>query len=628
MLPVQKGQLYIDGIEIEKLSNRELAIVRNQKLGFIFQQVHLLPRTNVLENILLPTKYPCDFATQKKEDVKKAIEYAKKLEIDHRLHHFPNKLSGGEQQRVAIARALVRGAKIIFADEPTGNLDSRLSEQVLKYLIELKQEENLTVVMVTHDDDTATKAEKILHIYDGKIKEITNNNRKYKQTKKEEIKSITTKKKIINSKQSIFRPLKIISRLIPLAFKNILRNKARSLLTVLGIVIGIAAILATVTLGQFTKNKILASYTTLGTNTLAISGYSNWGLRATDKVNIMFKSFDVDHDIMPLKKIFPDIEKLTPVLSMWDVQVNYAGKNVTNKCKLLGVGKDYTNITEKKVKLGKTFSSNDVKQANNVCLIGSAVAKQLFPKQDPLGKIINLEYNKNHSNCTITGVLTKHSSNAIEDASDQNLQVIIPYTTFRKINYSGWNNRIYKFLAKIKDVQDVQAVGMAIKNYFSAKYGISGAFIIDPDILLLSQMRKFLGLFTMMLTAVSLISLIVGGIGITDMMLVAISEQFKEIGLRKAFGATDSDMQMQFLIETIIICCLAGIIGLFFGFIAYEGIIYGASKVIKDLHFEWVFSPLAITLSVFSILSVGILSGIYPALKAKSLEIVTALRSE
>lgn len=630
MLPCQCGELYIEGLDVSKLTNEQLSFLRNQKMGFIFQNPYLLPRSNILENILLPTNYPCEMRSHSSEYQKIAIDYAEKLGIAHRLNHFPNKLSGGERQRVAIARGLIRGAKILLADEPTGDLDSKRSQQVIEYLKEMQRSENLTVVIITHNPEVAEVADRIVSIADGELTQTSLPKRpwlKHKGSKRNKEKTRT--EEFFASQKAMTTVCRGFFHLIPLAYKDILRNKTRSLLTMVGIVIGIAALLITVTLGQFTKGKILASFNKLGSNALAIYSYPNWDQFDAESTPLLFNGFSIKNDILVLPKIFPKIVAISPVMSIWGNQVRalYGGKTTSSGLALFGINKDFPAIIERKILLGENFADFDIAESAPVCLIGSAIKDILFKNQNPIGEKIQIEIAKNYYPCYVHGVLDKVEAKSFEGI-DQNLQLLIPYTFFEQISPNRTYDKSWRFLAKIDSASNVLNVGRSIEVFFNLKYNRSGRFVIDPNITLLAQLQRFLNLFAILLTAVSIITLIVGGIGITNMMLASIHDQYKEIGLRKAVGATDNNMQAQFLVESIIICSIAGLVGIILGIFIYETLIYTTSKIVTEFPFEFVFSKPAIYLSIVSMFLVGIISGINPALKAKSLDIVTAMRSE
>jgi putative ABC transport system ATP-binding protein len=161
-----EGEYYLDGILIKNLSKNQLAKIRNQKIGFVFQKFYLLPRLTALENVELPLVYA---NVPKKERIEKAKFYLSLVGLESRMHHFPNQLSGGQQQRVAIARALVNQAPILLADEPTGNLDSKTSNDIMELFVRLHRENHITIILVTHESDIAKFSERIIYFQDGKI---------------------------------------------------------------------------------------------------------------------------------------------------------------------------------------------------------------------------------------------------------------------------------------------------------------------------------------------------------------------------------------------------------------------------------------------------------------------------
>ena len=622
MLTPQEGTLTIAGKNIAQLSNDELAKLRNETLGFVFQQFHLLPKLTVLENILLPASYPCETSVVTAADREKAIMLAKKVGISERLAHYPNQLSGGEQQRVAICRSLMRNGSILLADEPTGNLDSKSTEQILSLLQQLN-EEGLTIIIITHEKDVAEKCQKIYHIKDGVIEseETLNKNIKLKAFKQDE------------QTRPSAKPLKIASwfniakAAYPLAYRSLLANKLRSSLTMLGIVIGIAAVLCMVTLGEFAKTKILASYARLGSNTIHIWAYPNSRQKATDIVRTNFNGFGINEDILNLLTIFPQIGDISPLLSGYQAKVTYGGMSVSAQQVMVdGISRAYAPIFNLGFREGGNFLPYQISHRSNVCFIGSSIRSQLFMRQTAIGKIINYSLGSLKNSlftCKVVGVLKP----AETLDSRQNDTVYIPYTLAQQ-NFDRFSSTIYELYLSAKSGTDPIKLSHAIKAYFEQKYGKSIMLMVDPNTKTINEMTRFLNLFTLLLAAISLVALTVGGFGITNMMLVSVSERVKDIGLRKALGATDISMRIQLLLEAVILCISAGVLGLVIGFAGYEGAIFAASEHFKQLSFSWVYNPLAMVLAVVSMVLVGLLSGLMPALKAEKLDVVEALRNE
>ena len=413
---------------------------------------------------------------------------------------------------------------------------------------------------------------------------------------------------------------------LPMAWNNMGRNKIRTLLTMLGITIGIAAVLSMVTLGQFTKDKILASYAELGVNTVAFYGYRNWELKATDLVPGVFNSFDWKGDLAPLPRIFPEIARMSPLMMAWQGTARFGGKAVENEVRVMGVNEEALNITNRKLLRGRNFTKFHVERNSPVCLVGHEVAEKLLKSTTGLGQVLLVDMHENTFSCQIIGVLADTSSN--KEWTKPNLQVIVPYTFYQQAVKEHWYKEMNNVLIQLKPQADVQKTGKSLQAFFELKYGKSGHFRVDSDSVLLAQMKRFLTLFTLLLSFIALVSLAVGGIGITNMMLVSVSERFREIGLRIALGATPASVRLQFLLEALLTCGIGGLLGIAMGMAGYHAILFGASKLVAKLEFTFLVDWMAMGLSVSAILLVGVLSGLFPAFKAEKLQVIDALRSE
>ncbi len=616
LLRFDKGEVLFDGQDVSKMKDIDLSFLRNKNLSFIFQQFHLLPKTSVLENILLPRIYPI-------EEVKKNLQYsmsaeqiAKKLGIGDRLDHEPSQLSGGQQQRVAIARALINDPQVILADEPTGNLDSKSTSQIIDILQDLNSE-GKTIVLITHDDEVAKAASKIYHLRDGCL--VVESDQSGKTVKDKQNSSNEWRTNFDKS------PLNYLN-MFPLVLKNAFRNKSRSLLTMLGITVGVAAVCSMITLGNFTKDKILDSYSDLGVNTIIFNGNQNWNLKATDEFPVRFQYFNWKKELLPLKKIFSDIRLISPSMNSWNTTVSFSGKSVENDPRLVGISKDGLELKGRELLAGRGITNFHVTQRHSVCVIGYDIAKRLFLAMSAIGQIIHVSQDESSFACKVIGVLKSKTSN--KDWEKPNLQVFIPFTVFQANSQHWYSAQINRVIIQLKKGADVEKVGAAIHHFFDLKYGTSGSFGVDSDSVLVAQMRKFLTLFSLLLSAIAIVTLGVGGIGIANMMLVSVSERLKEIGIRKSVGATHTSIRYQFLLESILLCSIAGIMGIVIGVAVYQSAIYGASELIEKLKYEWVVDWFAMILSLVSIIIVGIVSGIVPAIKAEKLQVIDALRSE
>lgn len=626
LLTTFKGQVRVFGKDVSHMSDLERATLRNQFIGFVFQQFHLLPKATVRENILLPLSYPTEVSSEP-VDEDKLQRIADALGLTDRLDRHPNQLSGGQQQRVAIARALMRDTRLILADEPTGSLDTQNAQKTMEILREAQQS-GKTVIIITHDPEIAAQCDRTIHFRDGHIVQDT---QKKKHTIDSAKKTDTGARvqepveRTLTRFELMTKYLRTALRVFPIAGASLLQNKSRTALTMLGIVIGVAAVLSMVTVGKYTKRKILDSYNELGVNTMIFNGRPNWDLKAIDRPSVMFQGFDWDKDIKNLPHIFPDITAMSPILFAWNVSAAFGGKTTDSEVRLIGTNNDGPRLSGRELIRGKSFSPFHIENRSPVCILGYDIYERLFKDFDPIGQIIFIKIDSKALGCRVIGITAPHSSN--KDWNNPNMQIIIPYTLFQGVA-TPWSRQIRQVLLETREGVDMQAVGMGIKAYFERRYGPSGVFNVGNDSLLIAQMNKFLNMFTILLGMIALVSLGVGGIGITNMMLVSVSERLKEIGIRKAFGATNFSVRVQYLLEAVVICGAAGLLGILIGFSAYQGAIYGATKLIPTLQFEWLVDWQAMFLSLFSILAVGILSGLIPALKAEKLEVIEALRSE
>jgi len=614
---VQSGELIIAGKNINKLSRDEAAFFRASHVGFVFQQFHLLPRLSLLENVKLGGLYPLEVAKDSQALTIKASDLLKTFGLYEKRSELPGTISGGQQQRVAIARSLMQRPHLILADEPTGNLDTQNSALVMEELKRLHRAGH-TVVLITHDGDVAHQAERILYVRDGRLE-------------KDEI-LVTTeameRTKLVPEKEppASLNPLSLLSYFAANSWSQLVSNKLRAILTMLGITIGVAAVLAMMTLGSYAKEKILAGYAEMGVNTFIFNGYNNWNMQSKDAKGIYFDAFKWDRDILPLYQIFPEIRKMAPVLTGWNVSAVYGGKTVNEDAKVIGVNENNFYITKKKMTLGNPINSFHIKNRSPVCVIGYEIAERLFSNIHPIGQILFLSEDNQELSCRVVGVAAPTSSR--NEWRKPNLEIYVPFTYFQAKNRNWWSTQIHQVLIEVKNGGSTGRTGNGLRAFFEKKYGKAGKFRADSDAILVEQMHRFLNIFSGFLAAVALISLCVGGVGIANMMLVSLNERIREIGLRKALGATDSSLRTLILMESLLVCSLAGIIGIVCGFASYELVLFAATKLMSNLNFEWVFNPWAFAISFSAIVAVGILSGLVPALRAEKLAPMQALRSD
>jgi macrolide transport system ATP-binding/permease protein len=632
MLKPTSGTVVFDQLDISKLDQDELTTLRNRKIGFVFQQFHLLPKTTVIDNVLLPTRYPSELLDDEKEDLPnggtspvktRALKLIQEFGLGQHVHHYQNQLSGGQQQRVAIARALMNDVDLILADEPTGNLDSKTAMQILDVLTELNRQ-GKTIILITHDAEVAKRCSKVYFLKDGAFTGVQENFKSLGLGSARTPQTVPKIPKVYSF--SLYR--KVARAVFPLVVQNLLRNKGKSLLTMLGVIIGVAAVLAMVTLGQFTKARIIETYETLGVNKLQIRGYRNWNLKAEDRITNAFREFNWEKDLLSLKKVFPEIRQISPELNNGHNRALSGGLEVEDRVNLLGVSPDFLYITGRKIIAGRALIPFDIENQSPVCVIGFEIAERLFARRTPIGEIVTVTDGSRLSvPCKVIGVLEKIGTTK-DTSSPPNLNVIVPYPYFQNSSENWWTAEIHTADLQVDPKVDVEQTGKRIQNFFEQRYGKSGRFSVDSDSTLIAQMKKFLNIFQWLLSAIALLALGVGGIGINNMMLVSVTERIREFGIRKALGATDRSVRTQVLLESLTLCVIAGITGAMIGFLSYELLIFLATRFVPQLKFEWIFEPAAIALSVISIVAVGVVSGLVPALRAEKLQVIEALRTE
>lgn len=599
-------------------SDERLAALRNQKIGFVFQSHQLLPHATLLENILLPTEYN-ETSVSQSELKKRALQLAASVGIADILHKYPNQVSGGQSQRAAICRALINDADLILADEPTGALDSKSAESVMKILKELHGL-GKTIVLITHDRNCALFAEKIYHIKDGCI----------------ERSEIVTDRALVNQNDAPTPQTKTpmqtkiaanVRRIFRISFDNLRHHKIRSFLSMFGIGVGVASVLTLVSAGIYVKNRVLQTYAEMGIHTFTFYGYTNWDRTALEKIGLRFDSFDWTNDLKPLFTMFPQIRAITPNMVDWDTgAVLYGGKKVDKDVKVVGINEQSLFVTNRRLKLGTNITAYHVENKSPVCLIGSKLADTLFQSHSPLGEVIFIDKSDTQYSCRVLGVL--EPSKTKDSYIKNDFLILTPFTFHAAMQGYWWQKSITEISVRVREGADVEQTGKLIQGYFQNKYKSAGTFLVSSNSTMIAQMNKFLSILSWFLALIAFTTLTVGSVGLTNMMLVSLSERVREIGLRKAIGASQKNVTTQLLCEGIAMCVLAGMAGLVLGFGCYEGLIYLASRLSDKVPFEWVFVPEAIVVSLVAIGIVGFISGLVPALKSKNLQIIDALRSE
>lgn len=588
------GEYFFKGKQVSTLEEDEQAEIRCKNIGFVFQQFNLLPRMGALENVLLPTFY-----SKRKNAENEARKLLDQVGLKDREGHRPNELSGGQQQRVAIARALVNDPDIILADEPTGNLDSKSEEEILKILKDLN-EQGITIIMVTHEESVASLAKRIIRVRDGKIESDDHLNEEFTQSR--------NKKTSYNSPSFVTEFFQHLTQ----ALKILVSNKVRTLLSILGVLIGVASVVSMMAIGRGAQEQIQEQMSRLGTNLLVLrTGARRFG-GVTQQVGASSRMLPSDAEF--LKAAVPNIARISPSIT-GRVQVAFENRNWATIAE--GVWPDYELMRSTIPELGRFISAEENVRRDMVAVIGQTVARELFPDSNPLGQWIKV----NRLNFQVIGVLRPRGDGGWRDPNDL---ILIPLNTaMRRLLGVDFVDSIEIEVSDFRYMAETEAAIIEAMNRRKRvpRHQEADAFRIRNLADIQEAAAQSSRTMSFLLAAVATISLIVGGIGIMNIMLVSVTERTREIGLRKAIGAKRKDVMSQFLIESVMVALSGGILGVLLGVIT-ANILPHFSEWQTSLSIE----AMALAFS-FSVL-IGIVFGIYPARKAAKLLPIQALRTE
>ncbi|TAM40785.1 ATP-binding cassette domain-containing protein, partial [bacterium] len=541
------GEYFLGGEEVTKLSDKELALVRNQLVGFVFQQFHLLPRMTALENAELPLIY-----AGKRHLREKAAEKIEEVGLKERMLHKPNEMSGGQQQRVAIARSLVNEPLIIFADEPTGNLDSKSKEEIIAILKQLN-DKGKTIIIVTHENEIASHAKRVINMRDGLVisDSLTSS---YLKTS-EAIPQNLIKNILSEQKKARKGGIEFLDYLRQAVFA-MLAHKMRAFLSILGILIGVAAVIAMVALGQGAQEAIEKQLSSLGSNLLLIRP----GSPKLQGIALQTGSYTrfVFQDLAAIARLTDLIKYVSPSASARG-QIVYGNKNWNTQVE--GVGVDYAPLRSAVPTVGRFFTEEEVKMRSKVALLGMTVVRELFGAANPIGETIKI----NLINFKVIGILPEKGAGGFHDQDDT---VIVPITTaMYRLMGKQYIDQIYAEAVSpdvIDEAQDEITKVISKEHHLNPKEA-EDAFQIRNMADIKTALESSTKTMSVLLGIIAAISLLVGGIGIMNIMLVSVTERTREIGLRKAIGASNKDILVQFLIEAALMSFIGGILGIALG---------------------------------------------------------------
>ncbi|MBN1268988.1 MAG: ABC transporter permease [Kiritimatiellae bacterium] len=596
------GSYRLMGHEISQLTDDELAILRSRTVGFVFQQFHLLARITARENVSLPLLY-----SSGESDNGRAEKLLGDVGLGDRAQHRPNEMSGGQQQRVAIARALINDPELIFADEPTGNLDSASAVEIMQVLANLHRA-GKTIILVTHEAELARYAHRVIQLRDGAV--VSDEHRQ--PIGRESAAPAAAGRSFDLHRRSPFRARGHRAlRLTRQALRTITANKVRSGLSMLGILIGVAAVIAMLALGTGAKLAIQQQLASMGSNTLMLfPGSHRPGPVAQQAGAVTRLTLD---DARALKRAIPSIVHLSPQVSGRS-QVVYGNRNWNTY--VLGAGPEYADISSAKPQVGRFFTEKEITERARVAVIGTTIWRELFGGGNAIGAFIRIK----RISFQVIGILPEKGGDRFRDQDDV---IVIPVTT-----------AMYRLLGRkyvdlmnmqIADASQLESAQTEIRSFMLRRHRL------DPDnedAFQIRNLAEFQAMLTstsrtmsVLLASIAVISLIVGGIGIMNIMLVSVTERTREIGLRKAVGARRRDILTQFLIEAVVISLTGGVVGILLGVGAATAmsVIAGWTTAVSAQSVVMAFG--------FSAL-IGVVFGMWPARKAALLNPIDALRYE
>ncbi|TBV03830.1 MacB family efflux pump subunit [Phytopseudomonas dryadis] len=587
------GTYRVAGRETAHLDADELAALRREHFGFIFQRYQLLPDLDAVGNVEIPAVYAGEDAASRRS---RSIALLERLGLGQRLGHRPGQLSGGQQQRVSIARALINGGQVILADEPTGALDSHSGQEMLKLLRELHAQGH-TVIIVTHDMNVAQTADRLIEISDGQI--IADRRLQPVGERPPAFAGGTPPA----AGSSWLRGFGQFAEALRMALLAMLAHKLRTFLTMLGIIIGIASVVSVVALGQGSQQQILANISAIGTNTVDVFPGSGFGDRRSSRIQTLVPA---DADALAGQSF---VDSVTPSVSNSGT-LRYRDQALT--VSMSGVGEQFFRAKGYTFAQGQAFDAKAVRNSAQSVVIDDNTYKKLFAGERALGKIILL----GNVPCRIIGVLDPIQSNF---GGSDSLRVYLPYTSV--MNRMLGQSYLESITVRVDDGVSSDAAEQGIIRLLTRRHGVQDFFVMNTDTIR-QTIEKTSQTMTLLISTIALISLVVGGIGVMNIMLVSVTERTREIGVRMAVGARQSDIMRQFLIEAVLVCLIGGALGVL------SALSFGAvfSRLSSD--FTLVFSGLSIVAAFLCSTLIGLVFGFLPARNAARLDPVDALSRE
>lgn len=603
------GQYLFRGQDTATLDALALARLRCHHFGFIFQRYHLLPHLDAAANVEIPAVYAGTARTERQVCARALLS---RLGLADRSHHRPGQLSGGQQQRVSIARALANGGEVILADEPTGALDSHSGKEVMAILKELHAQGH-TIILVTHDMAVANHADRIITLRDGRVVEDSGQtkaattanpaDRIDTQTDEQKVEDNVQVTAATTAARAASQGWDRYREAGRMALHAMLAHRMRTFLTMLGIIIGIAAVVSVVALGQGARAKVINDINAMGTNTIDIFPGKDWGDEKAASIQTLNER-DLDALLGQ-----PYLEGASPQIAT-SGQLRYRNKTSTGN--LVGVGSDFFRVKGMQLTRGRLLDERDIQHRVPVAVVDGKTIESLLGKVDPIGQVVLV----GTLPVRIVGVVAQETGFG---RSSQSVSIWLPYSAVMSRLIS--QNHFSQITIRVKDGIQPALAEQAAVALLTQRHGVKDFFTFSSDSIIKS-VEKTTATMTLLVSAIAVISLIVGGVGVMNIMLVSVVERTREIGIRIAVGARQSDILQQFLIEAVMVSLLGGLLGI--GLALLIGFVFSLFVESFQMHF-----------SLFSILMafgcsslIGILFGYLPARNAARLDPVEALARE
>ena len=585
------GTYHLDGEDVALFDRDRLALARRDTFGFIFQRYNLLANASASENVEIPAIYAGSLPADRRA---RAAGILDSLGLADRKAHRPTQLSGGQQQRVSVARALMNGGRVILADEPTGALDSQSGAEVMALLRELNQKGH-TIILITHDAKLAQHAERLIEIKDGRI---------VADTTQANVSPPRAAKQALPPRVAVpvVNWLPDLVEAVKMAFRSLHVNLFRTLLTLLGIIIGVGSVVAMLALGNGSKQAVLSRIEAMGTDLLLIRPGAR-GVRVSgDPVTLLPEDAEA---IAELPNVAHAVPEYTGGATLRAGNAD-AIANVNSTTAALPLARDW------RVARGAFFSDADVSSNAPVAVLGQTALSNLYPDDfDPIGSYVLV----NNIPFQIIGVMARKG--ATTSGTDMDDVIFIPITTGRMRLFG--KRYVRSITVQVSDVTKMDATQQAISTLLTARHRKLD-FQVRNMADIMETAADAQNTLTVLLGSIAAISLLVGGIGVMNIMLVSVTERVREIGIRMATGARMLHILLQFNTEALVVCSLGGALGVIGGL--------AAAWLAQSMGHPVVFSLAPVLLAFGSAFATGLLFGYLPARKAALLDPVVALGTE